>query len=161
MKEYDWSKVEESGGYTPIPAGEYIMRVTDVKQQKKDGTAYATRDGSPMWRMELTVIEGDCEGRKVFDNLIFSKEALGRVKLVCSRLGIDMERKFALTPQDIVGRAAKVTVIVKERKNQNGEMISDNEVTFAGYEKLEGADYGMQSLGGNEGGGSPDDDLPF
>ena len=45
-----------------------------------------------MWSIYLKIQEGDYSGRLLFDNMVFSPDALGRVKLIAHRLGFDVEK---------------------------------------------------------------------
>ena len=82
-------------------------------------------------------MEGEHEGRKIFDNMVFSEKALKRVKLICSRLGLDVSGELDLTPDMLKGRACLVTVETQEYVNDEGRNKKRNVVPFAGYERIE------------------------
>lgn len=60
---FDLTEVKESTGYAPIPAGEYIAMV--ISEQMK-----TTQSGNGEYlALQIQIIEGEYEGRKVFENL--------------------------------------------------------------------------------------------
>ena len=108
------------------------------------------------------VDSGPHRGRYIFDNMVFSDAALKRVKLICSRLGIDTSRELDLTPDLIKGRSCYVTVETEEYEDQEGNTKQRNVVPFAGYERADGAPAATPAA--ETAGGAEDDseeDLPF
>ena len=69
--------------YRPIPEGKYVCKMAEIEEA-------STKNGDEMWKLRLEVVEGAHAGRYLFDNLVFSAAAMKRVKLICSRLGIDV-----------------------------------------------------------------------
>lgn len=57
----------KSGGFEPLPTGEYVCSVTDVElQEVKTGN----NEGKPYLKVTLTVQEGDHENRKLWCNVM-------------------------------------------------------------------------------------------
>jgi hypothetical protein len=123
----NWDSIEEGSAHEPLPPGEYTVVVTDVSpKQAKSGDEY--------WRLELSVIAGKHSGAIITDSIFFTDKGWKRVKLVCSRLGVDTTGEKDFTTQDLIGKKAVVTVTIEEREYQ-GKKYKDNKIPFAGYEK--------------------------
>jgi hypothetical protein len=143
MPKIDFSKVGDVQDFTPLPAGQYLARLVGVEEA-------STQHGDEMWKLRFEVVDGPHAGRLIFDNLVFSDAAMKRVKLICSRLGLDVSKELSLTPETIKGRTARLTVEVEPYEDTEGRSKQRNVVPFAGYERA-GEDAGD---GGEEG-------LPF
>lgn len=128
MPRIDFSTVEDAKDFTPLPEGEYLCRVDNVKEA-------LTGAGDEMWKLRMAVVEGEHKGRYIFDNLVFSEKALKRAKFVCRCLGIDVSGEVDLTPDMIVGKQANVRVELEEYQDDEGREKKRNRVPFAGYEK--------------------------
>ena len=81
-------------------------------------------------------LEGEYEGRCIFDNMVFNdNDSLRRrVKHICSSLGLDASDKVDLQPSAFKGRKCHVTVEVKDYIGKDGAEKRSNEVLFKGYE---------------------------
>ena len=88
-----------------------------------------------MWKLRFEVAEGEYARRYIYDNMIFSDAALKRVKLICSRLGLDTSREIDLTPKLLEGRTCILTVEIEDYEDQEGKIKKRNIVSFAGYER--------------------------
>ena len=132
MPTIDFSQVDDVQDFSPLPDGSYLCRVAEVEERQ-------TQYGDEMWRVRFVVDSEAHRGRAIFDNIVFSKAALGRAKLVCSRLGLDVSGKLELTPSLIVGRRCYVTVETEDYEDQEGNTRKRNVVPFAGYEHADGA----------------------
>ena len=126
MPRIDFGNVDDAQDYSPLPAGRYLVTLTEVGEAK-------TKYGDEMWKLRFVVDEGQYKGRYIFDNLVFSEAALKRVKLICSRLGLDVSGELDLTPGLIKGCRCSVSVEVADYTDQEGETKSRNVVPFAGY----------------------------
>lgn len=129
----DFSKVDEAQDYTPLPAGKYLCSVSEVQEA-------STQYGDEMWKLKFLVHSDPYQGRYIFDNMVFSAAALKRVKLICSRLGINTSGEIDLTPITIIGKSCYVTVGIEEYEDQEGNMKKRNVVPFAGYESVDAGD---------------------
>ncbi len=87
-----------------------------------------------MWGLKFQVSDGEYAGRYIFDNLVFSTGAMKRVKLICSRLGIDVSGKVKLTPELLLGKRVMLTVAIEEYVSEEKGPGKRNSVPFAGYE---------------------------
>ena len=130
MPKVDFANIENAQDYAPLPEGEYTCRIAKVEEA-------STKAGDEMWRLHLEVIEGEHAGRFIFDNMVFSTAAMKRVKLICSRLGIDVSGETNLTTSMIRGRACKVSVTIEDYEDQDGNVKSRNTVPFTGYEEAD------------------------
>jgi hypothetical protein len=131
MPRIDFSKIDDIQDFSPLPAGQYLCRLVEVKLA-------STISGDEMWKIRFTVESGEYSGRCIFDNLVFSPAAMKRVKLICSRLGLDTSRELVLEPSSIIGRTAYVSVEIEEYEDQEGNTKKRNVVPFAGYDRVDG-----------------------
>ena len=166
--------VPDSTGFSLVSVGKHPARMhVDAYQHDAAGNFatngdgeklyWATRNGDEMWKLRLVVDSGPHRGRYIFDNLVFSAAAMKRVKLICSRLGLDVSHELDLTPALIRGRSCYVTVEAEEYEDQEGITKRRNVVPFAGYECAEGAPAAPSTAAGNTTGAEDDseEDLPF
>lgn len=116
----------------PVPPGTYLCRVQKVEEKE-------TKAGDEMWSLWLQIEQGEHQGKMIFDNITFSEAGLPRVKLVCSRLGIDMnvEGHIDLSTDMLEGKVADVTVEIDDYQDKHGNTRTKNVVEFAGYERVE------------------------
>jgi hypothetical protein len=127
MPMINFGEVEDVQQFTPIPPGRYPFRVERVEEAE-------TQNGDEMWRLGLRVLEGKYAGRWVFDNLVFSKTALKRVKSFCKAVGIDVNGDVDLESDALRGRKGEATVDIEEYVDLNGKATKRNVVPFTGYE---------------------------
>lgn len=110
-----------SGGFQPIPDGNYLVRIESIHSGRQ------TSKGDEMWGLELVVTDGDYQGRKIFDNLVFSEKALWRVKMVCSRFGVPLTGEVEIA--DIIpllqGRQAWADVFTDEYNGKKSNKVRD------------------------------------
>jgi hypothetical protein len=129
MPKIDFSTIEDAKTFTPVPEGTYLAEVNSVEQT-------TTGKGNEMWKLKLKILEGEHAGRHLFDNLVFASAAMKRIKLVCSRLGLDTSGELDLTPAMLRGRAALVTVQIEEYVDDDGKERRRNRIPFDGYEAV-------------------------
>jgi len=134
MAKVNMGKVEDAQDFTPIPDGEYLARVAEVDDTKP------TQANDEMWRIRYEILEGEYAGRYIFDNLVFSAKALKRVKLVFSRLGLDVtqDQEAEWLPAMIQDKQVKITVITEEYEAEGGTKKKRNSIPYAGFERVEG-----------------------
>ena len=154
MPKIDFSTVEDAQDFSPLPEGKYLCRVAEVEEA-------STQYGDEMWKLRFVVAKGPCQGRYIFDNLVFSEAALKRVKLVCSRLGLDVSGEVELTPSLIKGKACYVTVETEEYEDAEGATKVRNVVPFAGYERADWTKVGPPKETPATNGDISEEDLPF
>jgi hypothetical protein len=132
MPKVDFSTVEDAKSFTPVPAGSYAVDVDSI-----EGTY--TSGGDEMWKMRLKVLDGPHAGRFLFDNLVFSQRAMKRVKLICSKLGLETSGEVDLTPRMLRGKTCRVTVEVEDFVDDEGREKQRNNIPYAGYEAINDA----------------------
>jgi len=134
MPKIDFECIEDIEEFSPVSPGTYLCRLDEVEEAQ-------TQVGDELWKLRWTITEGPNQGRIFFDNMVFSKAALKRVKHICTSLGLDPTGEIDLTPDRIKGRSCRVTVDIEEYEDQEGCMKTRNVVPFAGYELVDvGAD---------------------
>ena len=126
MPKVDFTHVDDVQDFSPLPRGKYLCRLADIEEA-------STKYGDEMWKLKFEVAEGERAGRFVFDNLVFSDNAMKRVKLICSRLGLDVSGELDLTPDMLLGKVAVLTVEEEEYEDNEGRTKRRNTVPFAGY----------------------------
>lgn len=126
MVQINFSAIEDSCGFEPIPDGRYLCEVEDVSQT-------TNRNGDEMWKLRFRVTDGPYIGRAVFDNLVFSPMAHKRVKLVCRNLGLDVSGEVDLTPEMLYSKRCILTVYIRDYTDKDGETRTINYVPFDGY----------------------------
>jgi len=127
MPKINFAEVDDVQQFTPIPPGRYLCRVERVEESE-------TQNGAEMWRLGLKVLEGDHAGRWIFDNLVFSKAALARVKSFCKAAKVDASGTVELESSMIRGKQCHVSVDIDEYPNSEGRLTKHNVVPFTGYE---------------------------
>jgi len=128
---FNANEVEPSVAFEPVPAGKYIAAITasEMKPTKKG-------DGSYL-ELEFTILEGDCQGRKVWDRLCIThpnqqtvKIARGNLSAICRAIGV-------MQPKDSVElhNVPMLVTIKLKRRDDTGEL--NNEVK--GYAQKDAA----------------------
>lgn len=111
-----WDSTAAAGEFSPLPRGEYVCHVTrgDLESSRSKGT--------PGFKIEFTVIEGEFAGRKVWHDCWLIPAALPHSKRDLIKLGIKSPDQMEVPlPRGI---RCRVTVVVW--KDNNG--IETNKV---------------------------------
>lgn len=154
MPEIDFSTVDEAGDFSPLPEGKYLSLLESVDDTQR------TQYDDEMWRMKFKVVEGEYKNRYIFDNMVFSEKAMSRVKLICSRMGLDVSGAVELTSDLLIGRTVIIEVTVEEYTDEQEVTKKRNTVLFAGYERAEeGTGEGKEE--GEESSDEGESDMPF
>jgi hypothetical protein len=129
--------------FEPIPAGKYPMAITasELKPTKAG-------DGSYL-ELELTVVDGEFEGRKVWDRLCINhpKEqtqtiARGKLSTICKAVGI-------ISPQDSCElHNIPLLVKVKQKKREDNDEMTNEVSQYAAIAK-QTADQSPKKSAGN------------
>jgi hypothetical protein len=118
---FDANAVEPAGDFSPIPGGKYVCMITatEMKPTKAGDGEYL--------ELVLTVIDGECKGRKLWHRLNLhnknqtaQKIAEGELSAICRAVGV-------MTPKDsteLHDLPLMVTVIQKKRED-NGELSNE------------------------------------
>ncbi|MEX1024570.1 MAG: DUF669 domain-containing protein [Planctomycetota bacterium] len=133
--EVDFSHVSDVESFASVPEGVYVCAIREVREGR-------TREGDPRWWFRLEVVEGDHAGRTAaWDGLSFSERGMARVKAVLGRLGLQTEGVVELAPEDLVGRSARVELVLEEREDQlSGRRVVRLRVPYLGYQALDDGD---------------------
>jgi hypothetical protein len=133
MPEIDAPNIGNADEFSPVPIGKYLCKIDSIDDSKE------TKDGGEMWNLIHVVVDGPYEGKQIRDNISFSNEtALKRVKLICSRAGLDVSKKFTLKPSMLVGKLVYVEVeSLREYEDKKGKPRKAAQVGFAGYEMVD------------------------
>ena len=131
LNNFNANEVEPNVGFEPVPADKYIAMISSSEMKPtKNG------DGSYL-ELELTILDGPCKDRKVWDRLCLNhpnhqtvKIARGYLSAICRAVGV-MQPKDSC---DLHNIPMLITVKCKKR-DDNGEIT--NEVR--GYTKKESA----------------------
>jgi len=105
--DYDLENVSDS--FEPLPEGQYMCRL-DKCELVNSST------GKPMLKMEWVIIDGEFEGRKLFDNVVLTVD--WKVKQYATLAGI--ESGSTLDTKDFEGIEALLKVNQEERSDGKG-----------------------------------------
>ena len=139
---FNANEVEPSVAFEPVPAAKYVAAImtSEIKPTKK-------ADGSYL-ELGFGILEGDCQGRKVWDRLCIShpnamtqKIAQGNLSAICRAVGV-MQPKDSVELHNI---PLLITVKLKKRSD-NDELTNE----IKGYEpKSAAADQPQQAPAGD------------
>jgi len=126
----DFDSIPDDNGDV-LPDGTYLCKLIEVLTGKSS-------NGNEMWNLTWAVQEGEHANRYIWDRMVFSPKAMSRVKLICSRLGLDTTGVKNLKPGDLKGRNAYVTIETENYEStKTGRTEQRNSVPFDGYGKIE------------------------
>ena len=126
MPRINFDSVDAISDFAPLPDGDYVCSLSDIETD-------TTRAGDPMWKLRWTVEEGECAGRLLFDNLVFSAKALPRVKLVCESCGLDTDGEIDLEPEMMLGKRVRISTYIEEYVDDRGATKASNRIPYDGY----------------------------
>ena len=153
MPQLNFGEIDDAEDFTPVPIDRYLCRLSEIVER-------STKNGDELWSLKWEIITGKYQGRFIFDNLVFSETALKRVKLVCSRLGLDVSGEINLTPDLLTGRQAYLNIEIEQYESEkDGKTKSRNTVPFAGYEHYGGGEETAVAAGVQE--DDSEGNLPF
>jgi hypothetical protein len=147
MPRINFAEVDNVQDFSPVPQGKYPCRLVEVEEA-------STQYGDEMWKLKFEITEGEYAGRFIFDNMVFSEAAMKRVKLICSRLGLNTSGEVDLTPGMLEGCSCLLSVEVEDYEDHEGRIKKRNVVPFAGYERANAADHSVNN-------GLDESELPF
>ncbi len=130
-KAQEVEKAEESGSFEPIPPGPYKVRLLDV--EVKEGKA------APYWNWKFEVVDGEHDGRNLWNNTSLSDKALGMpggLKQTFGAFGATVDTDT----DDLCGRVVGVHVKIRtiQAGERKGEQTNEISALFPASE-LEGA----------------------
>lgn len=118
----NFTDVEGQKTFEPIPAGKYLMEVTDYREGKASETA--KNPGATTISWELTVADDgynpdEYVGRKVFENQTIVDNSLWRLKAFLGACGFDVSGEIDFDPDEVVNSTLVCKVgVQKGRKNR-------------------------------------------
>jgi hypothetical protein len=126
-QEIDFDSPADIANYITVPAGDYVCRVAEVRPA-------VTRAGDERWSLRIVVDEGVHAGQQAaWDSLVFSARGRSRARVVLAALGLPSKGKVQISPDDLVGRTALVSVRPAEYQTPSGQVVRRNEVPYDGY----------------------------
>jgi hypothetical protein len=150
LRDGDWDTIDDSGNSLPAPikAGVYKVKIANVNDQR------LTSSGDPMWSLRLEVVDGDDKGHVIWDNLVFNKGGMGRVKMLYKQLGYVTEGPFKeLKPDDLLRGVLFCNVILREYQGQ-----FQNAISYDGYHTKYNASWVEPQKAAAD---TTDSDMPF
>ena len=112
----DLSKYEQQDNYTPIPPGEYTVRVIDSEVRE-------SKAGNPMARFTFEVMGPTHSGRKLWDQFVLNNEvALRRLKTLASVAG-HRNPNFIRDTEELHGLTCMVKVAIEEQEGYEPKNI--------------------------------------
>lgn len=105
----DFSEIADLG---PIPAGQYVASVVTAKPG-------SSQSGHPKIDLAWRIEEGEYENRQIFDTLAFHPNALAITKRKLLNMGFPEDFSGELTPDDLVGITATLTVTIEQSTQIN------------------------------------------
>lgn len=113
-KRYNFKEIPDGNDFGLIPLGKYPARLhVDAYQHDSEGNYmtdgagdkcfWQTGNKDDMWKLTFDILDTEHAGRKIFDNLNFSKGGLKRVKAMFMRVGYGEDYEGELDPDDIDG----------------------------------------------------------
>lgn len=115
------ANAKEADGFLPIPDGEYILTCTKVT----DKTAST---GRAMANLELTVGDGEYEGRKVWHNVTFipkGEDGHGFMVHALHAFGLPFDGSLDFDTSEFRGRSCKAQVNTETYKGKANNKIAD------------------------------------
>lgn len=124
MAHVDFTDVEERS-FDLLPRGQYLIEVTGAEERTGETS------GVDYLNLELTVLDGEFQGRKLFDSMSYSQNALWKLKGFLRAAGYDEEDlagDFDVDPAEYVGMEFVVTVTVQRDKREGHEGEEQNRI---------------------------------
>jgi hypothetical protein len=151
----DFTGVEGQQTFDPIPAGKYVVEVTDYREGH--ASKEAKNPDAPTISWELTVestLAGDTvihdrrsgkdvkvEGRKVWENMTIVENSFWRLKAMLEACGFDVSGEIDFDPEEVLNQRMMVKVgIQRGRKNPETGEEYDPRNTIRSFHSLEDED---------------------
>ena len=112
----NFSGVEVRDFSEPVPSGWYHVKVTDG--EVRESGPNAKNPGAEYINWEITIQEGEHEGRKGWPNASLLPHALFTMKAILGACGLDVSGDLDFEITDVVGKdmLAKATIVPKRTK---------------------------------------------
>lgn len=141
-REIDFTTIKEAENKenSPVPEGQYLVSISEIKTNDKNGSPLVTTKGDEYWLLHLNIEHpAELKGRLIFDRIFFSEAALERVKMVSKRCGVDVTKKYKLTDLyfELKDKLVYVDVKIVKYLNKQGQQRERNEIPFGGYHAID------------------------
>ena len=118
--------------FEPLPDGQYKAFIKEVREKQGPKGMY--------FSIEWMITDGEFRGRKIWGSIFFTIPSLPRLKIMISRLGFDVSHPMDVTSEVLTGKQAWITLELKSYRNNNGDEVRTNKITYAGFDPIgEGA----------------------
>lgn len=123
MPKIDWKSVSDEQ-FVLIPEGDYNVTISSVEESK-------TQKGDEMWKLKLTIDDGEYKGKTILTQLVFNDGGYGNIKkLYSSIFGTKLPKNCETT--DILDESVIATVV---HSDYNGKTYAN--VAYAGYKSVD------------------------
>jgi len=120
----DYTDVEESGNFEPMPAGLYSLRITETEEGK-------SKNGHNLVKVGLVVNEGEHEGKKITHYITFlppDNAGAGISKHWLHCIGEKYDGEVDVTPENWKGTIVNCYVKIEEYKGKEGDIRKSNKI---------------------------------
>lgn len=120
----DTTKYDETGAPPPVPPGNYIVTVHEIKQTNKDGIAFTDKNGDAY---ELVFFSVKGHDTKLLEKIYidengdvptdgpYAEQRLGRLKQIILALGLDTQSQSS---GNWLGKVCRAQVMIKDYKGK-------------------------------------------
>lgn len=123
MPKIDWKSVSDEQ-FVLIPEGDYNVTISSVEESK-------TQKGDEMWKLKLTIDDGEYKGKTILTQLVFNDGGYGNIKkLYSSIFGTKLPKNCETA--DILDESVIATVV---HSDYNGKTYAN--VAYAGYKSVD------------------------
>lgn len=102
---------------TTFPAGEYYLTCVDATKYNKNDEELKTKDGDPMYLLEMAVSEGPYKNRRIWHYFCFfppSHDAHGMTLRALHAFGFPNEGEIDIEPEMFVGLSVKARIEIEQ-----------------------------------------------
>lgn len=124
MFKVDFSGVEESGDFSPAPAGTYTLKVLEIEEGK-------SQRGHNMVNVTLAIVGGSFDGKKVFHKVTFipkGEPGAGFSKHWLKVIGQPYEGEVTVSPLRWRGARLEADLSVEDYENKEGVTKKKNKL---------------------------------
>ena len=130
-----WNETEAAGEMGPLPAGEYVARITA-------GELAASRTkGTPGYKLTFRVLEGDYAGRRFWLDLWLTPPAIATTKKDLAKIGVPLSLSYEELEKQLdqpLPQGIRCKAKLKLRKNDKGDDYNEvKEFTVVGIDQPE------------------------
>lgn len=117
----DLSEVQ-AASFEVLPRGTYSGVISNCEFQ------YSQNAGKPMWALQLTVSEGEYEGRKLFTHMSFSEKALPMTKKSLAIVAPEfLSKEFnpEAEASEMEGKSVRFKVTIQKYQGEDRNRVND------------------------------------